>query len=75
MVQGGVGSAILDAVVAEDLPDLGSVFLQLDLRFAAPIRPGDVTTAAVEVTSARQVAGSGRPTGGAAAGRRRSARC
>ena len=53
VVQGGVGSAILNAVVAEELPGPGSVFLQLDLRFAAPIRPGDVITGTVEVTSVR----------------------
>ena len=53
VVQGGVGSAILNAVVAEELPGPGSVFLHLDLRFAAPIRPGDVITGAVEVTSVR----------------------
>jgi acyl dehydratase len=29
------------------------VFLQLDLRFLAPVRPGDVITGSVEVTSAR----------------------
>jgi acyl dehydratase len=40
-------------VVAEDLPGPGSVFLQLDLRFLAPIRPGDVITGTVQVTSAR----------------------
>jgi acyl dehydratase len=53
VVQGGVSTAVLNAVVAEDLPGPGSVFLQLDLRFLAPVRPGDVITGAVEVTSAR----------------------
>jgi len=53
VVQGGVGSAILNAVVAEDLPGPGSVFLELNLRFAAPIRPGDVITGFAEVTSVR----------------------
>jgi len=53
VVQGGVSTAILNAVVAEDLPGPGSVFLQLDLRFLAPVRPGDVITGTVEVTSAR----------------------
>ena len=53
VVQGGVGSAILNAIVAEDLPGPGSVFLELNLRFAAPIRPGDVITGSVEVTSVR----------------------
>jgi acyl dehydratase len=53
VVQGGVTTAVLNAVVAEDLPGPGSVFLQLDLRFRAPVRPGDVITGTVEVTSAR----------------------
>ena len=53
VVQGGVSTAVLNAVVAEDLPGPGSVFLQLDLRFLAPVRPGDVITGAVEVTSVR----------------------
>jgi acyl dehydratase len=53
IVQGGVGSAILNAVVAEELPGPGSVFLELNLRFAAPIRPGDVITGSAEVTSVR----------------------
>jgi acyl dehydratase len=53
VVQGGVTTAILNAVVAEDLPGPGSVFLQLDLRFLAPVRPGDVITGSVAVTAAR----------------------
>ena len=53
VVQGGVTTAVLNAVVAEDLPGPGSVFLQLDLRFLAPVRPGDVITGTVEVTSSR----------------------
>jgi acyl dehydratase len=53
VVQGGVGSVVLNAVVAQDLPGPGSVFLELNLRFAAPIRPGDVNTGSAEVTSVR----------------------
>jgi acyl dehydratase len=53
VVQGGVTTALLNAVVAEDLPGPGSVFLQLDLSFRAPVRPGDVITGTAEVTSAR----------------------
>ena len=48
-----MSTAILNAVLAEDLPGPGSVFLQLDLRFLAPVRPGDVITGTVQVTSAR----------------------
>jgi len=54
VVQGGVTTAVLNAVVAEDLPGPGSVFLQLDVRFLAPVRPGDVITGAVEVTAVRE---------------------
>jgi acyl dehydratase len=54
VVQGGVTTAVLNAVVAEELPGPGSVFLQLDVRFLAPVRPGDVITGTVEVTSARE---------------------
>jgi acyl dehydratase len=54
VVQGGVTSGLLNAVVAEDLPGPGSVFLSVDWRFRAPVRPGDVITARVEVTSVRE---------------------
>jgi acyl dehydratase len=53
VVQGGVTTAILNAVVAEDLPGPGSVFLELNLKFLAPARPGDTITGEVVVTSAR----------------------
>jgi acyl dehydratase len=53
IVQGGVTSGLLNAVVAEDLPGPGSVFLQVDWAFRAPVRPGDVITAKVEVISVR----------------------
>jgi acyl dehydratase len=53
IVQGGVTSGLLNAVVAEDLPGPGSVFLHVDWRFTAPVRPGDEITAEVEVLEAR----------------------
>ena len=53
VVQGGVTSAILNAVVAEDLPGPGTVFLQVDWKFTAPVRPGDTITGAVEVLEVR----------------------
>ena len=53
VVQGGVTSAILNAVVAEDLPGPGTVFLHVDWRFTAPVRPGDTITGAVEVLDVR----------------------
>lgn len=49
IVQGGVTSGLLNAVVAEDLPGPGSVFMRVEWRFLAPVRPGDEITAEVEV--------------------------
>ena len=53
IVQGGVTSGLLNAVVAEDLPGPGSVFLHVDWSFKAPVAPGDEITAEVEVVEAR----------------------
>src|SRR5499426_1152697 len=53
VVQGGVTSAILNAVVAEDLPGPGTVFLQVNWSFKAPVRPGDTITGRAEVVEAR----------------------
>jgi acyl dehydratase len=53
VVQGGVSTAILNAVVAERLPGPGSVFLNLTLDFRAPVRPGDVIRGEVELTDVR----------------------
>jgi acyl dehydratase len=53
IVQGGVTSGLLNAVVAEDLPGPGSVFLHVDWSFRAPVRPGDAITAEVEVLEVR----------------------
>ena len=54
VVQGGITSAILNAVVAEDLPGPGTVFLQVNWNFKAPVKPGDVITGEVEVTKVRE---------------------
>jgi acyl dehydratase len=53
IVQGGVTSGLLNAVVAQDLPGPGSVFLHVDWSFRAPVHPGDEITAEVEVLEAR----------------------
>jgi len=53
VVQGGITSAILNAVVAESLPGPGTVFLNVNWDFTAPVRPGDVITGHVEVLEAR----------------------
>jgi acyl dehydratase len=53
VVQGGVISAILNAVAAERLPGPGTVFLNINWNFVAPVRPGDTITGRVEVTEVR----------------------
>ncbi len=54
VVQGGVTSGLLNALVAEQLPGPGSVFLEVAWRFLAPVRPGDEITAEATVTAARE---------------------
>ncbi len=53
IAQGGITSAILNAVVAEDLPGPGTVFLHVDWSFKAPVRPGDRITGVVEILEVR----------------------
>jgi acyl dehydratase len=53
IVQGGVTSGILNAVVAEKLPGPGTVFLSVAWSFRAPVRPGDEITGDVVVTDVR----------------------
>ena len=54
IVQGGITSGLLNALVAEDLPGPGSVFLHVDWRFLHPVRPGDTITARAEVVASRE---------------------
>ena len=54
VVQGGVTIGLLNAVVAEDLPGPGSIFLHTDWSYRAPVRPGDTITAEVEVLDHRE---------------------
>ncbi|MCK8517191.1 MaoC family dehydratase [Methylonatrum kenyense] len=54
VVQGGVTSGILNAIVAEDLPGPGSVFLDMTLEFLLPVRIGDTITGQVVVKSVRR---------------------
>jgi len=54
IVQGGVTSGILNAIVAEDLPGPGTVFLGTELRFVKAVFVGDTVTGHVEVTKVRE---------------------
>ena len=53
IVQGGVTSGLLNAIVAEDLPGPGSVFLSVEWRFVKAVKVGEQITGRVEVTSVR----------------------
>ena len=50
---GGVTSGLLNAVVAEDLPGPGTVFLGVEWRFTKAVLVGEEITARVEVTAVR----------------------
>lgn len=54
VVQGGVTTAILNAVVAHEVPGPGTVFLNVDWDFTAPVRPGDTITGSVAVLDVRE---------------------
>ena len=49
IVQGGLTSGLLNAVVAMDLPGPGTVFLETRWRFTNPVFIGDTITATAEV--------------------------
>jgi acyl dehydratase len=49
VVQGGLTTGLLHALVAMDLPGPGSVFLSQNWKFTAPVFIGDTITARAEV--------------------------
>ena len=54
IVQGGVTSGLLNAIVAEDLPGPGSVFLEVQWRFVKAVGVGEEIVGRVEVSSVRE---------------------
>ncbi|HEY7579106.1 MAG TPA: MaoC family dehydratase [Acetobacteraceae bacterium] len=53
IVQGGVTSGLLNAIVAEDLPGPGSVFLGVEWRFLKAVKVGERIAGRVEITAVR----------------------
>lgn len=51
VAHGGITTGILHALVAEDMPGPGSVFLSQNWKFTAPVYIGDTITATAEVLS------------------------
>jgi acyl dehydratase len=54
VVQGGLTTGLLHALVAMDLPGPGTVFLSQNWRFTAPVYIGDTITAEAEIKSVHQ---------------------
>ncbi len=50
IAHGMLTAGLVSAVIGEQLPGHGTVYLGQSLKFLAPVRPGDVVTAEVEVT-------------------------
>lgn len=51
VVQGGLTTGVLHALVAMDMPGPGTVFLSQDWRFTAPVFIDDTITATADVLS------------------------
>ncbi len=54
VVQGGLTTGLLHALVAMDMPGPGTVFLSQDWKFTAPVFIGDTITAKAEVLSVHE---------------------
>jgi len=54
VVQGGLTTGLLHALVAMDMPGPGTVFLSQNWKFTAPVFIGDTITAEVEVLSVHE---------------------
>jgi 3-hydroxybutyryl-CoA dehydratase len=51
IAHGMLTAGLISAVIGEQLPGHGTVYLGQSLKFMAPVRPGDVVTAVVTVLS------------------------
>ncbi|MEY1556779.1 MaoC family dehydratase [Yoonia sp. R2331] len=51
IAHGMLTAGLVSAVIGEQLPGHGTVYLGQSLKFLAPVRPGDLVTAEVEVTA------------------------
>lgn len=54
VAHGGITTGILHALIAEDMPGPGSVFLSQNWKFTAPVFIGDTITATAEVLSVHE---------------------
>ena len=54
VVQGGLTTGLLHALVATDMPGPGTIFLSQNWKFTAPVFIGDTITAEAEVVTIHQ---------------------
>ncbi|MDX6692585.1 MAG: 3-hydroxybutyryl-CoA dehydratase [Blastocatellia bacterium] len=54
IAHGMLGASLISAVLANQLPGEGTVYLSQSLRFVAPVYPDDTVTARVTVTKVRE---------------------
>ncbi len=54
IAHGMLTGGFISAVLANDLPGPGSVYLSQELSFRAPVRPGDTVRVQVEVTEVNE---------------------
>lgn len=51
IAHGILTAGLVSAVIGEQLPGHGTIYLSQSMRFLAPVRPGDIVRAEVEVTA------------------------
>ncbi len=49
IAHGMIGAGLISAVIGEQLPGHGTIYLKQDLKFTAPVRPDDVVRAEVTI--------------------------
>lgn len=54
IAHGMLSASLISAVIANELPGQGSIYLGQTLQFVAPVFPGDTVTARVTVTGIRE---------------------
>ena len=54
IAHGMLGASLISAVIANELPGQGSIYLGQTLQFVAPVYPGDTVTARVTIISIRE---------------------
>ena len=49
IAHGMIGAGLISAVIGEQLPGHGTIYLKQDLKFTAPVRPDDIVRAVVTI--------------------------